>query len=398
MQTILLIGVLIISALLIKAGLSRVGLPPLVGFLLLGAGLRLMDVGWSIVDNRDLMRLELLAEMGLVVLLFRVGLESNLKGLVDQLRRASVVWVADVAFSASVGFVTAYTLLGMPLISAVIVATAFTATSVGISVAVWQETGALQSRDGEMLIDVAELDDISAVVLMALLFSIIPALRDNPAPSSALLPTIGLQAGGFCIKLLGFGALCLLFSRYAERPILSWFGRWKSATDPMLIITGIGFVFAATAAWLGFSLAIGAFFAGLVFSRDPNAVKMESSFLPVYDFFSPFFFIGIGLRMDAASIWAALPTGLLLAVAAAGAKLIANGLPLLLMYGRSTALVIGLSMMPRAEISMIIMQHGLEQGDWAIGPQTYNAMVVVCFLTCLLSPPAVRRRLSGKTV
>jgi Kef-type K+ transport system membrane component KefB len=271
-----------------------------------------------------------------------------------------------------------------------VVATAFTATSVGISVAVWQEMDALRSRNGELLIDIAELDDISAVILMALLFTVLPQLKDSGALPA--IPTIALagQVGLFLLKLIGFGAFCFLFSRYVEKPVTHFFQKLESPPDPMLTVAGIGFMIAAMADSAGFSMAIGAFFAGLIFSRDPDTVKMEGSFMPIYDFFSPFFFIGIGMNMDPAAMDTALAMGVVLTVAAIGGKFLADGLPVFFLEGRRAALLIGTSMIPRAEITMVIMQRGHAMGAGVVPSRVFNAMIVVSALTCLLAPFSVR--------
>jgi Kef-type K+ transport system membrane component KefB len=156
------------------------------------------------------------------------------------------------------------------------------------------------------------------------------------------------------------------------------------------VVVGIGFVIAALAAWIGFSLAIGAFFAGLVFSRDEEAVKREGSFMPLYELFSPFFFIGIGMHVDPAALGSALKPGAVLAAVAFAAKIIADGLPVWVMRGLSSALLIGMSMVPRAEIAMVIMQRGLNKGAWAVPPEIFNAMVMVTILTCILAPLIVQ--------
>jgi Kef-type K+ transport system membrane component KefB len=325
-----------------------------------------------------------LGKLGLISLLFRVGLESNLLGLLKQLRRASVIWSADVMFSGLVGFATAFYILGLAWMTSLIVAVAFTATSVGISVAVWEEAGSLNSENGELLIDVAELDDISAVVLMALLFSFVPLLKN--APDINLLPIAAKTLGLFSIKFLGFGLFCYLFSRYAERPLTS---RLKSVEPPpslMLVVVAIGFIIAAMADLLGFSMAIGAFFAGLVFSRNPEAVKVEASFVPLYEMFSPFFFIGIGLDMDPGSLINAAGLGSVLLIMAVLSKVFANGIPVWLMGSYKSAVLIGLSMVPRAEIAMVIMHRGYSIGDNVIPPEVYGAIVFVSMGTCLISP------------
>ncbi len=397
---ILIVGGVIFLVMLIKSALDRTSVPSLVGFLILGFLIRLADdhLGFFTAGCQEIFGF--LAQLGLFTLLFRVGLESNLRGLLEQLRRASVVWVADVLVSGFIGFTAAFYLLNFAWITSVIIATAFTATSVGISVAVWEESGALNTSRGELLLDVAEMDDISAVFLMAMLFSVLPTLKSGAHPD--WLPLISSVLGVFLLKLFGFGAFCYLFSQYGEKRITRFFRNLEPAPDPMLVVVAFGFMIAALADVLGFSLAIGAFFAGLVFSRDPDSVKMESSFLPLYDLFSPFFFIGIGLDLDPAVMDTALGIGGVLLVMAIVGKLIADGIPVSLLSGIESGMLIGASMVPRAEIAMVIMQRGLRQGNWAVPSNAYAAMVVVSAATCIVSPLAVRwllntRPAEGKT-
>jgi Kef-type K+ transport system membrane component KefB len=392
---ILIVGGVILLVMLTKSGLDRTGFPSLVGFLILGFFIRWADakLGFFTAGCRGIF--EFFAKIGLITLLFRIGLESNLRGLLGQLHRASVVWAGDVLISGLIGFVTAFFILNFYWLTSLIIATAFTATSVGISVAVWEQTGALQSPQGELLIDVAELDDISAVVLMAMLFSVLPTLQSGSHP--ALFPVVSKVLALFLVKLFAFGAMCFLFSQYAEKPITHFFRSLESPPDPMLVVVAIGFMIAAVADLLGFSLAIGAFFAGLVFSRDPITVKMESSFIPLYNLFSPFFFVGIGLAIDPEVMGTALRMGGILLVMAILAKLIADGIPVSLMGGISSGVLIGASMVPRAEIAMVIMQRGLSLGEWAVPPKAYAAMVVVSAATCILSPLVVRPLLKNRS-
>ena len=377
-----LVGVVIVLIMWMKAGLHRIGVPALVGYLGLGLALRVSNDRFGLLGGGSQEVFAFLGKVGLVTLLFRVGLESKLKMLVGQLRRASVVWLGNVLVSGILGFVAAFHVLGLTLVASLVVATALTATSVGISVAVWEERRALKSANGSMLVDVAELDDISAIVLMALLFAVIPVLGAGPHVS---LGTVLVTTGGiFLAKLVGFGVFCLLFSRFLEHPLTRYFRRFERAPDPMLTLVGIGLMVSALAGVIGFSLAIGAFFAGLLFSRDPQAGKMESSFLPVYELFSPFFFIAIGMSMDIGRFGTASGMGAVLFCAAVLGKLLGDGVPMALMKGRAAGLLIGVSMVPRAEIAMVIMQRGLDHGS--VPPQVFTGMVLVSAATCLLAP------------
>ena len=381
---ILLMGVALTLAILIKTLLAKIGIPALIGYLTLGFILKLLDVEWDFLSIEAEEIFEFLAELGIISLLFRVGLESDLLGLLRQLPKALEILIGDVLISGVSGFVTAYFLLKIALIPSLFIAIAFTATSVGVSVSVWREKNAIRSPNGEILLDVAEMDDIASVILMALLFAIAPSLHNGS--SISLFSTIALTSKVFFIKAIAFSALCLLFSRYVEINLTKFFSKIEKPPDPMLEVVGVGFIIAALAGLLGFSAAIGAFFAGLLFSRDPEAVKMDASFAALYELFTPFFFIGIGLNIDPRALNTGLAIGSILLIAAVLGKLIGAGIPAFFATGWTGATLIGFSMIPRAEISMIVMQRGLILGDWAVPPNVFAAMVFVCATTSVIVP------------
>lgn len=382
---ILLVGLLLVMNMLLEAGSKKLGLPSLVGFLLLGFGLRITHASWNIppVEFREI--LEFLGRIGIITLLFRIGLESRPAELLKKLPQASLVAILGIILSGSLGFWATYYLLKTPLISSLVLATAMTATSVGISVGIWQNAGKLQSPSGQLLLDVAELDDIAAILLMAMLFSILPVLQGNS--QNSLFLSLGESLGISLLKLIAFAALCLFFSFYLEKPLSRFARRVEPPPAFMLVIAGCGIILASIAEWFGFSLAIGAFFAGLVFSRDPQAVKKEGFFLPLYDFFSPFFFIHIGFQIDPTSIFASIQPGMLLLLVAVIGKTLA-GLPVLFVSGYRRATLMGLSLVPRAEIALVIITRALQHK--VLSQEMFSAMVLVFMATCLLAPISLR--------
>jgi Kef-type K+ transport system membrane component KefB len=386
---ILLVGCIIVLAILVRSCFTRAGLPPLVGFILLGFLLNLADFQYTFLSPWAREIFKLLAEIGIITLLFRVGLESNIFKLLRQLRRASYIWISGVCLCAALGFGIAYYLVGLALIPSLFIAIALTATSLGVSVGIWQEAGAINSPTGELLIDVAELDDISAIFFMALLFAIAPVLETG---DGVVLPLLGRTTVLLVIKLIVFGAGCYLLAHFLEQHLTKFFQKIGSPPAPMLVVVGIGFVIAALADLMGFSMALGAFFAGLVFSRDPDSVNIDAAFGSLFELLSPFFFIGIGLNLNPNLLFGALGLGLLLLLAAIPGKVVGHGAPTWYALGGSAAVLLGISMVPRAEIALIIMEQGLELGPWAVPPEAYAAMVMVSAMTCLF-PPLIARSL-----
>jgi Kef-type K+ transport system membrane component KefB len=390
--SVLVVGVLIVLAIVLRTGLRRIGVPPLIGFILLGFGLRALDTELPLLSGGGGAQLELLAQLGVFALLFRVGLESNLRGLVTAIPSASIIWLGNMIVSGIAGYLAARYWLEAPLVPSLVLAVALTATSVGVGVSVFQDAGQTGSRTGALFIDTAELDDLSAVLLMILLFSALPVL--NGQANGSLVGIAGEAAGIALIKALLFGALCYAFAHYAERRITGFMNRFEPTPDPMLMIVGIGIIIAAIAGLLGFSLAIGALFAGLVFSRDPLAVRVDASFGALYELFVPFFFIGIGLSIDLAALPAGAAIGGVLIVAAVAGKLLGAGLPAIATSGFAGAAIIGVSMVPRAEIAMVIMGEARRIAPDAVPDEIFAGMVVVSLVTCLLAPLVLKALLA----
>jgi Kef-type K+ transport system membrane component KefB len=382
-QAVLLIGSTIVLALFIKAALERLRIPALVGYMGLGFALRLAAMRWNVLTPEIEGIYEFLANIGVICLLFEVGLKSRIDGLLQQLRSASVIWIVNVLLSGFLGYIVASSLLGQGLITSLFVSVALTATSVGVPVALWREAGALNTSSGELMLDVAELDDLSGVVLMAVLFSVVAALKGTGGQPADL--HVGKIVGIFLVEFIVFALFCFLFSQFAERHITNIFREREDASGFLLVFIGLGFIIAAIAGLLGFSVAIGAFFAGLVFSRDPGAIRIQASFTSFYEFFTPFFFIGIGLHIDPNALTTVTGLGVILLVAAIMGKLIGTIAPAYFSLGWSSSLLVGVSMVPRAEIAMVIIERGRSLGDWAVSSQAYAAMVLVVIGTCIFA-------------
>ena len=203
------------------------------------------------------------ADVGIICLLFRVGLESHIRVLMRQLKGASLIWMGNIVTSGVLGYFAAYYYLNLGLMTSLILATALTATSVGVSVGTWQDARAINSANEALLLDVAELDDISGIILMGLLFAVVAVLQDDANASVVAVFVATLLF--FLLKLLAFGACCMVFSRYIEAPMIRFFQRIEPPPDAMLMMVSVAFIITALAGALGFSIAIGAFFAGLVF-------------------------------------------------------------------------------------------------------------------------------------
>ncbi|NGX54604.1 MAG: Na(+)/H(+) antiporter [Chlamydiae bacterium] len=165
--------------------------------------------------------------------------------------------------------------------------------------------------------------------------------------------------------------------------------KYEKMPDSMISILGITLIIAGIAALIHFSLAIGAFFAGIAFSRDPKAVRMDAAMQSFFDFFVPFFFFWIGFQTSIESLAGIWPFFITLFIVAVAGKFLGTWLPARWIHlSRLGALLLAVSMIPRAEIAMVIIEHGLELG--VISKQIYSAMALTAFLTCLLTPLSLK--------
>lgn len=389
---VMLIGASVLASVVLRAGCKRLGLPPLAGFILFGLLLRSLDARWPYLSTEIMQMFTLLGSLGIIALLFEVGLQSHPRALAAKLPSATLIWICGVSTALVGGFVTSHWLLQLDLVPSMVIAVALTATSVGVALAAWQEHGLLQSDDAEVLIDVAELDDISGVALMAMLLAVLPALL---AGNGGMAAVLGQSLLLFVVKFSGFVLFCLLLAYFVERPLTHWSQRLDAPPQRMLLVAGVGFLIAAFAEHLGFSLAIGALFAGLVFSDDPDAVRTEASFQDLSALFTPFFFIGIGLHINPAVLLDGLQLGVVLLLVAIAVKVVGHGLPAAWLRGRNSGLLLGVSMIPRAEIAMVILYQAQKLGPHVVPQPVYAAMVMVTLATSTLTPlllePLLRR-------
>jgi len=382
-----MVGLLVAVSVVARTALARLRVPAIIGYLAVGFGLRWIDDRTGFMGAEHHQTLRFLAELGVIALLFRVGLDANLRDLVRQLGQAWPIWISNVVISGGLGFVAARWALGLGWTPSLVIATAMTATSVAVPAAVWKSSGKLRSRDGQLFLDVAELDDISGIALMALLFAVLPVM-EQPGEGGLLLALggVGLSTAA---RFASFAGVCFFFAVFLEPRITSFCKRLPDAPDPMLIVFSIGIIIAGIAEFLGTSVAIGAFFAGLAFSRDPDTVRVEASLEPVHELLTPFFFIALSYGASPASLaTAGVPAIVLLAAAVVG-KVVGAGGPALRRLPASSALVLGVSMVPRAEIGLLIVERGHRLGTWAVPDQVYAAFVAVGAATCLLAPIAL---------
>ena len=315
----------------------------------------------------------LFAEIGVVLLLFQVGLETRLHELLRVGRTALAVGVLGVIFPFAGGFAAAE-LAGGDLSLAIFLAAALTATSVGITSNVLRDLGALTTTGGRIILGAAVIDDVLAIMILSV--------------------ATGVAAGSFEVgNLLSLLVVALLFIGVVVIGGTRILARRRSLlTDPefaetpflpgMIIMLGL----AALASLIGLAAIIGAFLAGMVVGESSERHALEAEVAPVAAFFTPFFFGFIGAQVDLAGL-ANVDAMLLLAgiTALAVASKFVGAFIGALGHGRWRATLVGWGMVPRGEVGIVVAGLGLSAG--AIDSEIYSVVVGMAIITTLIVPP-----------
>jgi Kef-type K+ transport system membrane component KefB len=356
---------------------ERLGQPAVLGELVGGA---IVGVSGLRLVNPNDATIHLLAQLGIILLLFVIGLDTDLDRLMRCGLAAVIVAVAGVAITFAGGFALGR-LVGLSPFVSLFLGASLTATSVGISARVLSDLGHLQDREAQVVIGAAVVDDVLGVILLTLLGRV----SEGGDITTWGIARATLVAFGFVILAIAIGsALAPKLVRLIER---------------LDIAHGIYFaslLFALTLAYIaersGSAIIIGSFAAGLVLARTGKGDEIRREVHDVTHFFVPIFFVAVGAAIDARTLnpFAVesrrfLLLGVGLAAMAMAGKLCAGALAPGRKLRRS---VIGVAMIPRGEVSLIFAQMGLAGGLLSAG--LYGSITVMVVITALATPLLLR--------
>lgn len=348
---------------------KRIGQPAVIGEILGG-----VVVGPGVLGLYDVNAETLLfAEIGVVLLLFQVGLETRLHDLMRVGPTALAVGVLGVLLPFGGGFLVAG-LAGGDLAVAIFLAAALTATSVGITSHVLRDLGALSTRSGRIILGAAIIDDVLAIMILSVASGVaaggVEPIRVLALIVVAVMFIAVVVIGG--TRVLARRRALLTDPEFAETPFL----------PGMIVMLGL----AALASYIGLAAIIGAFLAGMVVGESSERHALEAEVAPVAAFFTPFFFGFIGAQVDLGAL-ATLDALMLLAgitVLAVLTKFVGAFVGAL-REGRARATLVGWGMVPRGEVGIVVAGLGLSAG--AIESEIYSVVVGMAILTTLIVPP-----------
>jgi Kef-type K+ transport system membrane component KefB len=374
---------------------ERIGQPAVLGELVVGVLLgNLTLVGFSGLEPlRSDPFVDMLARIGVLVLLFEVGLESTvaqmLKVGLSSLLVASLGVITPFALGWGVG---AWLLPEQgPYVHAFLGAT-LTATSVGITARVLKDLGRSQSNEARVILGAAVIDDVLGLVILAVVTGVIAAADRGGALALTDVALILGKAGGFLVVSLVLG---VLFSR----KLFSLASRLRARG----VLLAIGLAFCFLLSWvahlIGLAPIVGAFAAGLILEQahyrdfvDRGEHGLEELIHPISSFLVPVFFVVMGARTDLRSF--ARPGVLGLAAALTAAAIVGKQACSLGVLGAGVdRLSVGLGMIPRGEVGLIFANIGLALavgGQRIVDDAVFSAVVVMVIVTTMVTPPALK--------
>lgn len=317
-----------------------------------------------------------LSEIGVILLLFTVGLEVHPSSLLKVGKRAMLVALAGVIlpFFAGWGFLT---LWGEPTIEAVFLGAALVATSVGITARVLASMNQLSSEASQIIMAAAVIDDILGLLVLSGVSSF---AKGNV--NFIELATTALLSVGFVLFMVFVGARVMKKSR-------PHFEKLRMNHSFFIVAMLLCFGLSWLANIVGVAAIIGAFLAGMALSEASEEGSLRTQADSVMEFMVPFFLVGIGLQLDLSVFKesSVLLLSCLVTIIAIATKLIGCGLaawPL----GKSNALRIGIGMVPRGEVGIIVAQIGLSLG--VLNSSLYGVIVFMAVATTLVTPPFLK--------
>ena len=358
---------------------QRFGQPAVLGELI--AGVLLGGSVLGIVDPANPV-ITVLAEIGVIVLLFETGLHTELRSLLSVGSEATTVALAGVAIPFALGYGSALA-FGLGQLPALVAAAALCATSVGISARVLSDLGCLESAEGRVVLGAAVLDDIVGLVILAVVADVVSG------SSVSVLHVSRISA----IAILFFVVAVLVGMRVAP-PAFRVIERIKSAGALGVFGLAFAFALAVLAKVSGSALIIGAFAAGLALFVVPQKQEIEKSTTTIGHFFVPIFFASVGAAVDLRALAnrTSLGVGVALILCGMIGKILAGYVP---WWFRGRKLLVGVAMVPRGEVGLIFAQMGLATG--AIDNGLFGAIMLMVLATTLVTPPLLGRVAQQRT-
>ncbi|MBI1986823.1 MAG: cation:proton antiporter [Nitrospinae bacterium] len=344
----------------------RVGLSPMIGEILAGVFLGGSFLG--LLEEGPM--LDLFAEMGIIFMIFLIGLETNVEHILKVGRIATLVAVAGIAVPFVGGFLLGE-IAGYPRSTSLFLGSILTATSVAVTTRVFMDLGKVRARVSQTILAAAIVDDVLGLLVLSLVLAFTGSGEENPGSRLGMAALFLLV-----ISPLGWWAI----------PRLIRLARKIEEEGAIFALTvGLTFLFAYLSHEAGLASLIGAFVMGLILGQVQESQQLSLDIRPLYYFMAPIFFVSIGVHVDFEAFYRSLGFAVILSLLAIVTKLLGGMIGALGGgYTLKKGLLIGVGMIPRGEVGLIVAGIGIKLG--LIDKAIFAASAFMCLLTVLVPP------------
>ncbi|WP_144596594.1 cation:proton antiporter [Bacillus cereus] len=355
----------------------RLGQPSVLGKLIVGIVVGPAVLGW--IENSEL--LTQLSNVGVILLMFMAGLETDLEELNANRNSSLAVALGGIILPFVGGYVSGL-VMGMEQGNAVFLGLLLCATSVSISVQTLRDLGKMKTRESTTMLGAAVFDDILVVILLAFAMS--------------FLGTDDVNLTMVILKKVVFFASIILIGWKGVPAIMRWLSPLRVSESIVSAALIICFSFAYFGELLGIAGIIGAFAAGIAISQTNYKHEVEKKVEPIaYAMFVPVFFVSIGMNITFDGIGNQIWFILALTVIAVLTKLIGCGFGARMTgFDAKSSAIIGAGMVSRGEVALIIAGTGLSSG--LLAQDYFTAIVIVVILTTMITPPMLKYTFGAK--
>ncbi|BAI62740.1 putative Na(+)/H(+) antiporter [Methanocella paludicola SANAE] len=363
------ISILLAFAIAVLLICYRFKIPEIIGFLL--TGIMAGPYGLGIFTNMQ--EIDFLAEIGVVLLLFTIGIEFSFKNLIELKKQFFVGGTLQVLLTFAATFLITMA-LGVSLNTAIMAGFLVSLSSTAIVLRLLQEKDEMDTPHGRIIVGILIFQDIVSVLMMLL----IPFLSGS---SSTLLQSIPL----LLVEVVGLVVLVIVGTVWLVPKVLYRVARTRSQELFMLSVVVLLLAMAWLTSSIGLSLALGAFLAGLIISESQYSTQALGGILPFRYVFTSFFFVSIGMLLDVQFVLDNPAVILLAVVAVLVVKaILAGGTAIALGYQMRTAVLTGFALSQVGEFSFILSKLGVDTG--LLSQDMYQFFLATSILTMALSP------------
>ncbi|MFQ5842200.1 MAG: cation:proton antiporter [Thermodesulfobacteriota bacterium] len=342
-----------------------------------------------------------LAELGVILLMFEVGVESTVPELMAVGRSALMVAIIGVIAPFLLGLATIRIFFPyFPLWVDIFLGATLCATSVGISARVLKDLGKVQTDEGRTILAAAVVDDVLGLIVLAVVVAIIGSSQDQASTG------IGMKILLISTKAFGFLVVGIVLGVTFSKKLYRWAAKLELSGMLLTLSLTFCFAFAYLSHRFGLAPLVGAFAAGLILEPEHSLIfrsqerdRLEHLLLPLSTLFVPIFFLHMGMQVDLRSLFSlkAIVVGLVLAAVAIAGKMACAG-GVFSGNERLDRWTVALGMVPRGEVGLIFAGLGNQLrigGQPLLDPALYAAIIVMVFITTAITPPLLSHRLSG---